>query len=165
MKIKSLIAMMMAAVAIVVGMSSCSSDDDEPEMALAAQVVGSYTGTEVITIMGEPEEDNATFVFSQSSETTIDMTIPQSGEGMMVIPPLTVKNIPLSKVNQSIMGKLGSFAGTVTTANGSEKAFTVSNVTVIFEDAPKGKAVVASFTLKYGNMPFDMVTTFTGNKE
>ena len=164
MKIKSLIAMMMAAVAIVVGMSSCSSDDDEPEVALSAQVVGSYTGPEVITIMGEPEEDNATFVFSQSSETTIDMTIPQSGEGMMVIPPLTVKNIPLSKVNQSIMGRLSSFAGTVTNASGAEKAFTVSDVTVIFEDVPNGKAVVASFTLKYGSMPFDMVTTFTGNK-
>ena len=165
MKIKSFIAMMMAAVAIVVGMSSCSSDDDEPEVALAAQVVGSYTGMEVITIMGEPEEGTSTFVFSQSSETTIDMTIPQSGEGMMVIPPLPVKNIPLSKVNESIMGRLGSFAGTVTTANGSERAYTVSDVTVIFEDVPKGKAVVVSFTLKYGSMPFDMVTTFTGNKD
>ena len=165
MKIKSFIAMMMAAVAIVVGMSSCSSDDDEPEVALAAQVVGSYSGMEVITIMGEPEEGTSTFVFSQSSETTIDMTIPQSGEGMMVIPPLPVKNIPLSKVNESIMGRLGSFAGTVTTANGSERAYTVSDVTVIFEDVPKGKAVVVSFTLKYGSMPFDMVTTFTGNKD
>lgn len=164
MKIKSFIVMMMAAVAIVVGMSSCSSDDDEPEVALAAQVVGSYSGMEVITIMGEPEEGTSTFVFSQSSETTIDMTIPQSGEGMMVIPPLPVKNIPLSKVNESIMGRLGSFAGTVTTANGSERAYTVSDVTVIFEDVPKGKAVVVSFTLKYGSMPFDMVTTFTGNK-
>lgn len=165
MKIKIFMNMMVAAVAIVLGTSSCSSDDDEPAVAVASQVAGSYTGDESITIMGEPEDDTATFVFAKASDNSIDMTIPQSGsEGPMVIPPLTVKNIPLTKVNESIVGKLSSFTGTVTNASGAEKAFTVSNLTVIFEDVPKGKAVVVSYTLKYGSMPFDMVTVFNGNR-
>ena len=30
---------------------------------------------------------------------------------------------------------------------------------------PKGKAVVATYVLKYGSMPFEMVTTFNGSKD
>lgn len=164
MKINNFLKVMMAAVAIVIGVSSCDSDDDDPAVAVAEQVAGSYTGDEVITIMGEPEDDDATFQFVKTSDSTVDMIIPQSGEGMMVIPPLTVKNIPLTKINKSITGKLDSYSGTVTNAAGAEKAFTVSNLVVIFEDVPKGKAVVVTFSLKYGSMPFDMVTTFNGNK-
>ena len=37
---------------------------------------------------------------------------------------------------------------------------TVSDVTVVYSD----KTVVVTFSLKYGNMPFAMATTFTGNK-
>ena len=164
MKINNFLKVMMAAVAIVIGVCSCDSDDDEPVVAVAEQVAGSYTGDIVITVMGEPEDDDATFQFTKTSDTTVDMIIPQSGEGMMTIPPLTVKNIPLAKVNESIMGKLASYSGTVTNASGAEKAFTVSDLVVVFEDAPKGKAAVVTYSLKYGSMPFDMVTTFNGNK-
>ena len=51
MKFKRFMTMMVAAVAIVVGFSSCSSDDDEDEMAVAEQVAGSYTGQEIISVM------------------------------------------------------------------------------------------------------------------
>ena len=78
--------------------------------------------------------------------------------GMMTIPSFTVKNIPLSKNGNTITGKLDSFAGTVKNAQGDEKAFTVSNVTMLFSD----KTVVATFSLKYGNMPMAMDTNFTG---
>ena len=164
MKINSFLKVMMAAVAVVIGVCACSSDDDEPEVAVASQVAGTYTGTNVILIMGEGDEETVTYEFTKSSETTIDMTIPQSGDGMMAIPPLTVKNIPLTKIGKSITGSLSSYAGTVLNSAGAEKAFTVSNLMVMFEDVPKGKAVVATFTLKYGSMPFDMVTTFNGDK-
>ena len=166
MKFKSFMTMAMGAVALVLGVCSCSSDDDdEPEVPVAAQVVGTYTGDEVITIMGEPEDDTATFQFTKASDTSIDMIIPQSGDGGMVIPPLTVKNIPVAKVKESIVGKLTTFAGTVTNSAGAEKAFTVSDLMVVFEDVPKGKAVVVTYVLKYGNMPFDMVTAFNGDRQ
>ena len=42
-KIKSFM-MMMATMAFVFGVCSCGSDDDEPEVAVATQVAGSYTG-------------------------------------------------------------------------------------------------------------------------
>ena len=134
MKINRFITMMVATVALVLGMSSCGSDDDEPEVAVAAQVEGSYTGQETLTVDGEPDEGSATFVFAKSSDTSVDMTIPEYGMGMMTLPPLTVKNIPLSKNDNTITGKLVKYEGVVTSANGSEKAYVVSDVTVMFSD-------------------------------
>ena len=52
-------------------------------------------------------------------------------------------------------------AGTVTNAAGAEKAYTVTGLTVIFND----KNVVVTFSLKYGNMPFDFAGQFTGIKK
>lgn len=163
---KSFMTMMMAAVAIVLGVSSCSSDDDEPEVPAAAQVVGNYTGPEVIMVMNEESSNETkTYAFAKVSDSSIDMTIPASGEsGMMMIPALTVKNIPLVKSGKSIIGSISKYDGTVINAAGAEKNFTITNLLVSFEDVPKGKAVAVTFSLKYGAMPMDMVTTFTGER-
>ena len=161
MKIKSLMTMMVAAVALVVCVSSCSSDDDEPVVAVPAQVAGSYTGTEVLTVMGEPDESTATFEFKESSAQTIDMTIPSYGMDMMTLPALPVKNIILVKGGDNITGKVAKYESVVTNSDGSEKAFTLTDLTVIFN----GKTVVVTFTLKYGNMPFAFEGQFTGTKK
>lgn len=155
--------MMVAAVAIVVGFSSCSSDDDEDEMAVAEQVAGSYTGQEIISVMGEVSSDVVTnYEFTKATDTTIDMLIPASGEsGMMMIPALPVKGLTLTKNGNTITGRVASYAGTVTNASGAEKAYTITNVAVVFHD----KNVAVTFSLKYGSMPMLMETTFTGIKK
>ena len=155
--------MMVAAVAIVVGFSSCSSDDDEDEMAVAEQVAGSYTGQEIISVMGEVSSDVVTtYEFTKATDTTIDMLIPASGEsGMMMIPALPVKGLTLTKNGNTITGRAASYAGTVTNASGAEKAYTITNVAVVFHD----KNVAVTFSLKYGSMPMLMETTFTGIKK
>lgn len=155
--------MMVAAVAIVVGFSSCSSDDDEDEMAVAEQVAGSYTGQEIISVMGEVSSDVVTtYEFTKATDTTIDMLIPASGEsGMMMIPALPVKGLTLTRNGNTITGRAASYAGTVTNASGAEKAYTITNVAVVFHD----KNVAVTFSLKYGSMPMLMETTFTGIKK
>lgn len=155
--------MMVAAVAIVVGFSSCSSDDDEDEMAVAEQVAGSYTGQEIISVMGEVSSDVVTnYEFTKATDTTIDMLIPASGEsGMMMIPALPVKGLTLTKNGNTITARAASYAGTVTNASGAEKAYTITNVAVVFHD----KNVAVTFSLKYGSMPMLMETTFTGIKK
>ena len=163
MKFKRFMTMMVAAVAIVVGFSSCSSDDDEDEMAVAEQVAGSYTGQEIISVMGEVSSDVVTtYEFTKATDTTIDMMIPASGEsGMMMIPALPVKGLTLTKNGNTITGRAASYAGTVTNASGAEKAYTITNVAVVFHD----KNVALTFALKYGSMPMLMETTFTGIKK
>lgn len=161
MKIRSLMTMTLAAVAFVFSMSSCSSNDDEPEMAVADQVVGSYTGTEVLTVMGEADESIETFEFTKASDVSVDVTLPKYGEGMMTVPALPVKGIMLTKSGNTITGKLAKYEGTVKTADGAEKAYTVTDLTVIFSD----KTVVVTFTQKYGNMPFAFEGQFTGTRK
>ena len=160
MKIKSFMTMMVAMAALVMGVSSCGDDDnkDVPEAALAEQVAGSYTGEEIMTVMEEPDQSTKTFVFTKASDVTIDMLIPEYGEGMMTLPALPVKGIMLTKSGNTITGKLAKYEGTVKTADGSEKAYTVSDITVLFSD----NTVVVTFTQKYGNMPFAFEGAFTG---
>ena len=146
---------------IVFGMCSCGSDEDEPEVAVASPVAGSYTGEEIMTVMGDAFNSNPTYVFVKSSDISVDMTIPASEGGSMVLPSLPVKNITLAKTGNTITGKLASYTGTVVNSDGAEKAYTVSDVTVIFS----GNAVVATYTLKYGNMPFAFAGQFTGTKK
>ena len=161
MKIRSLMTMTLAATTFVLSMSSCSSNDDEPEVAVADQVVGSYTGTEVLTVMGEADESTETFEFTKSTDSSVDLIIPKYGEGMMTVPALPVKGIMLTQSGNTITGKLAKYEGTVKTADGAEKAYTVSDLTVIFSD----KTVVVTFTQKYGNMPFAFEGQFTGTKK
>ena len=161
MKIKSFMTMTMAAMAFVVSMSSCSSDDDEKAEPVATQVAGSYTGKEIFVVDNEESSNETkTYQFNKASDVTVDLVIPEVGMGMMAIPSITVKGIPLSKDGNTIMGKLALFEGTVKGADGSDKAYTVSDVTALFSD----KTVVVTFTLKYGRMPYPFTATFTGNK-
>ena len=161
MKIKSLTIALIASLATVLGTSSCSSDD-EPEAPVAAQVAGSYTGNEVIMVDNEESSNETkTYEITKVSDTSVDMTVPEWGMGMMTIPSFVVKNIPLAKSGNTITGKLASYSGTVKNAKGEEKAYLVSNVALIFND----KTVVATYSLKYGNMPFLMTTTFTGTRK
>ena len=164
MKIKKFLAMMVAATTMVFGVYSCGSDDDEnePEKPVAAQVAGSYEGQEVIKVMGEVSSDTTTtYSFAKATDLTVDMTIPGFGMGPMTIPSFPVKEIPLTKGEKAITGKLDSYRGTVTDGKGQEKAYTVSDIVVAFD----GKTVAVTYSLKYGAMPMAMVTTFTGTKK
>ena len=160
---KKFLTMALAAMAFVASMSSCSKDDDEPEVAVAAQVVGSYAGNEIVIVDNEESSnDTKTYEFTKTTETSVDMSVPEIGMGgMMSIPAFPVKGIVLTKNGNTITGKLATYSGTVKNAKGDEKAYTVSDITVIFSE----KTVVATFALKYGSMPFVMMTTFTGTKK
>ena len=160
MKIKSFMMMLVAAATVVMGFTSCGSDDDEPQVPVATQVAGSYTGNEIVIVMGdESSNDTKTYQFTKVSDTSIDMTVSEMGMGgMMTIPAFPVKNIPLTQNGNTITGKVASYSGTVKNAKGEDKAYTVSNVALMFSD----KNVVVTYSLKYGNMPMAMETTFTG---
>ena len=162
MKIKSFMMMLVAAATVVLGVSSCGSDDDEPEVAAAAQVAGTYTGNEVVMVMGE-ESSNETkdYVISKASDTSVDILIPEMGMGGMTIPALSVKNVPLKSGDGAIAGAVTSYTGSVTNAGGAEKAFTITNLLAIVS----GKEIVVTFSLKYGNMPMSMEGVFTGTKK
>ena len=163
MEFKKFMTLAMAAVAIVMGVSSCSSDDDDDkDVAVAAEVAGQYTGQEEISVMGEvSSDDTKTYQIVKATDNTVDLTVPESGEGMMAIPSFTIKAIPLAKNGKTISGGLPTYAGTVTNAQGAEKAYSINGLTILVNE----KTAVVAFSLKYGNMPMTMETQFTGTKQ
>jgi hypothetical protein len=155
--------MTLAALAFVVSMSSCSKDDDAPEVAVAELVAGTYSGNEIVMVMGE-ESSNETKIYSfeKVTDTSVDMLIPEMGMGgHMSIPALQVKNIPLKKNGNTIVGELASYAGTVINADGAEKAFTITGLVILID----GNNIAVTYSLKYGNMPMSMETTLIGTKK
>ncbi len=160
---KRFMTMTLAALAFVVSMSSCSKDDDAPEVAVAEQVAGTYSGNEIVIVMGE-ESSNETKIYSfeKVTDTSVDMLIPEMGMGgHMSIPALQVKNIPLKKNGNTIGGELASYAGTVINADGAEKAFTITGLVILID----GNNIAVTYSLKYGNMPMSMETTLIGTKK
>lgn len=160
---KKFLTMTMAVMAFVVSMSSCSKDDDAPEVAVAEQVAGTYSGNEIVMVMGE-ESSNETKIYSfeKATDTSVDMLIPEMGMGgHMSIPALQVKNIPLKKNGNTIGGELASYAGTVINADGAEKAFTITGLVIKID----GNNIAVTYSLKYGNMPMSMETTLIGTKK
>ena len=111
--------------------------------------------------MGEADESTETIEFTKATDVSVDVTLPKYGEGMMTVPALPVKGISLTKSGNTITGKLDKYEGTVKTADGAEKAYTISDITVIFND----KTVVMTFSQKYGNMPFAFDGQFTGTRK
>ena len=166
MKIKSFMMTTMAAVALVFGVSSCGGDDvpPVPESPVADLLAGSYSGTETMTVSGDIDESEKVFQFTKANDTTVDMVIPAYGEGMMTLPELPVKGIILVKEDTNIAGALplGSYTGTVKNAKGEEKTYVVSDFMVLYSG--KDNAIMVTFKLKYGNMPFDFDGVFTGKK-
>ena len=165
MKMKSLMAM--AAMAFVFGLSSCGDNDGPavPETLLADQVVGTYSGTEILTVDGEEDESTQSIVITRSSMLTVDFALPAYGEGMMTIPALPLKNIVLEKDNDGdIAGTFptGSYTGTVTNSKGEEKTFVVSHFMLLY--SLTDKSITIAFKLKYGNMPFDFDGVFYGKR-
>ena len=154
--------MTMVAVAFVFSVCACSSDDDEPQVAVAEQVVGSYEGNEIFVVDNEESSNETkTYQFAKATDASVNMTIPEVGMGMMTIPSLSVRGIPLTKDGNTIKGRLASYEASLTGADGTEKVYTVSDLTVLFSD----KKVVVAFSLKYGKMPFPFAGTFTGTKK
>lgn len=161
---KKIVTMTLVAMAFVMSLSSCSKDDDDDKKveALATQVAGSYSGNEIFVVDGEESSNETkTYEFAKASDVSVDMTIPEVGMGMMTIPSFQVKGIALSKDGNTIKGKLASFEGTVKGADGSDKAYAVTDVTALFND----KTVVVTYSLKYGKMPFPFTASFTGVKK
>ena len=160
---KKIVTMMLATMAFVLGMSSCSSsDDDKVEVPVVEQVIGSWTGNEIFVVDNEESSNETkTYEFTKASDVTVDLVIPEVGMGMMTIPSMYVKDITLSKDGNTIKGKLASYEGTVKGADGSDKAYTITDLTVLFS----GKTVVVSYTLKYGRMPYPFTASFTGVKK
>lgn len=160
MKVMKFMAMIIAAATMTIGFTSCD-DDDEPEVPAADQLAGSYTGNLSISVMGSESSDEATMVITKITDTTVSLTIPAAGSGMMSLPSLTVSDIPVTK---STVNKIDVLTATLELASGTitvsdkQKSYNFTDIAI----AKSGTDVVITYTLQYGTMPMAMTCSFSG---
>ena len=161
MKMMKFMAMMIAAVTMTFGFTSCGDDDDDPVIHAAEQMAGTYSGELSISVMGSESIDAATMVVTKVTDGTVSLTIPAAGSGAMSLPSLTVTNIPVTTEQVSsvdlVKGTLASASGTIT-VDGAEKSYSFTDITLI----KNGTNIIITYTLQYGKMPMAMTCSFTG---
>ena len=164
MKMMKFMAMMVAAVTLSMGATSCDNDDDDVKPVPAAEAAaGTYTGDLSITVMGEESSyANAVYEIKAIDENTISLTTPAVGEGMMALPAITLEGLTVSQTAQNgveaIVASKDEITGTI-----GEKSYTITGLTIAI--VPTMKTAGITYSLKYGKMPMAMVANYKGVKK
>ncbi len=151
-KIKTMLAMILALVAMTVAFSACSSDnDDDNTGSTATQLAGTYTGDVEMFVSGTSygSESNKTLVFTASSNVTANITLPAAGSDKMQLPALEVANVLVTTKAGVPSFSVSNYKGT--TSEG--KAYTVN-----LEGSYSNSKLTVDYSVQYGNMP--MAITF-----
>lgn len=140
----------------LLGLSSCSSDDDEPTTTAARSIEGSYTGDMSCSVMGSEDIfENMTFTVTAVDDSKVNLTIPSFGNPPMQLPQIIVKNL-------EVTGTEGNYTipGTVTEGtldNGKAYKITLTG-------AYAGDKLTINFNLNYGAMPMPLICSFSAPK-
>lgn len=160
-KFKTMMAMMLALVSMCVAFSSCSSDDDDNTAGGAKEIVGTYTSTLNLTVMGKssPFEDKTVKV-EAVDDNTVKITLPSFGEGMMTLPEFTVPAVKVSSSNGGYVLAHTKYTGTGLNVKGEEKQYTVT-----LEGSFKNNTLSLYFIPVFGTMPLEMSAKFEATKK
>lgn len=151
--IKKMFAMMMAVMCLSLVMTSCSEDEPEKEAAAAEEIAGTYTNDMTCTVMGSASTfEDVTFVLTQKTETTIDMTLPEFGESPMAVPSIVISDL-------AVTGADGVYAIAETEFSGTTDAGKAYSGTV--SATFTNNTLTVNFSLQYGSMPMAMICSFT----
>lgn len=158
-KFKTMMAMMLALVSMCVAFSSCSSDDDDNTAGGAKEIVGTYTSTLNLTVMGQSSSyEDKTVKVEAVDDNTVKITLPACDEAMMPLPALEVPAVKVSGSNGAYAFTQKNYAGTIT-VNGEEKKYTVT-----LNGTLKDKTLTVDYSLQYGKMPAAMIGEFVCKK-
>lgn len=160
-KFKTMMAMMLALVAMCVTFSACSSDDDDDKVTPAAEyVAGSYVSNLSMTVMGEESTyENAEIKLEKVDDATINVVLPAAGEGMMALPSLTIPALKVTGSNGTYGFSVESYKGSIE-VNGATKEYTVT-LTGAFANGQ----LTLNYQLQYGKMPMPMIGKFVASKK
>ena len=157
MKVKSFLAMMIAAATMTMSVSSCDDDDDDntpaSTISVAEAMAGSYNGDYVLTVMGSGDTTQVVMTINKVDDNTIQLVTPSAGSGAMALPSLTC-DLKASASNNVYTATAESVSGSVT-VNDVEKAAVVVSA----------NTAAITYSLQYGKMPMAMLVSFKGEKK
>lgn len=165
-KFKTMLAMMLALFCVGFAFTSCGDDDSDNSgnggnntvnTDIAKVIAGTYHNKLSMTVMGEASVyKNAAVVVEKVDETTLKITLPACGEGMMALPALEVPAVKIAGSGGIYTLAQENYTGSVT-VNGAEKKYTVTLNGTFKEN---GKVLVLNYSLQYGKMPAAMIGKF-----
>ena len=156
-KVKNLLVLMMAVMAVVM-LSSCGGDDDNVDVLPGAAkiVAGNYVATMNCEVMKQLlTYENVSVSIVAKDDATVDIKVSSFGEGGRALDPVDIKDVKVTGENGNYAITSKEFSGT--TENGKAYSGVVTGTYVA------GKLSLV-YSLQYGSMPMPMQNTFEAQK-
>lgn len=156
MKQFKLLFVMMAAV-LAGALTSCSDDNDTPDVPAAKSIEGTYKGDLVCTVMGSAQTfEGKEFVITANDETMVSVSLPAFGEAPMALPAIKLPGVKVSEADGVV---------TLATTEVSGQTEAGKAYTCTLSGTVEGKKLDIKFNLRYGAMPMPLICTSTATKE
>ena len=156
-KVKNLLVLMMAVMAVVM-LSSCGGDDDNVDVLPGAAkiVAGNYVATMNCEVMKQMfTYENVSVSIVAKDDATVDIKVSSFGEGGRKLDPIEIKDVKVTGEDGNYAITSKEFSGT--TENGKAYSGVVTGTYVA------GKLSLV-YSLQYGSMPMPMQNTFEAQK-
>lgn len=156
-KVKNLLVLMMAVMAVVM-LSSCGGDDDNVDVLPGAAkiVAGNYVATMNCEVMKQLlTYENVSVSIVAKDDATVDIKVSSFGEGGRKLDPIEIKDVKVTGEDGNYAFTSKEFSGT--TENGKAYSGVVTGTYVA------GKLSLV-YSLQYGSMPMPMQNTFEAQK-
>lgn len=156
-KVKNLLVLMMAVMAVVM-VSSCGGDEDNVDVLPGAAkiVAGNYVATMNCEVMKQLfTYENVSVSIVAKDDATVDIKVSSFGEGGRALDPVDIKDVKVTGENGNYAITSKEFSGT--TENGKAYSGVVTGTYVA------GKLSLV-YSLQYGSMPMPMQNTFEAQK-
>jgi uncharacterized lipoprotein YehR (DUF1307 family) len=156
-KVKNLLVLMMAVMAVVM-LSSCGGDDDNVDVLPGAAkiVAGNYVATMNCEVMKQLlTYENVSVSIVAKDDATVDIKVSSFGEGGRKLDPIEINDVKVTGEDGNYAITSKEFSGT--TENGKAYSGVVTGTYVA------GKLSLV-YSLQYGSMPMPMQNTFEAQK-
>lgn len=156
-KVKNLLVLMMAVMAVVM-LSSCGGDDDNVDVLPGAAkiVAGNYVATMNCEVMKQLlTYENVSVSIVAKDDATVDIKVSSFGEGGRKLDSVDIKDVKVTGEDGNYAFTSKEFSGT--TENGKAYSGVVTGTYVA------GKLSLV-YSLQYGSMPMPMQNTFEAQK-
>lgn len=155
-KFKFIYGMIMAVVSLV-AFSSCSNDDEPQGTAAAKEIAGTYVGDMSVTVStSESVAEDLTFVVTATDDETVTITTPAFGSAPMAMPSVDISGVKVSGSDGKCT--LADTPFDFTTDAGKQCIGTIHG-------SYSNGVINIEYSMKYGNMPFNMVCKFVASKQ
>lgn len=145
------------AVASMLSLTSCGSDDnDAPKTPAAKSIAGTYSGDLSCSVMGQVSDyEDLTFTVTATSDSKVSIQLPAFGEAPMDLPSITAEDLEVTETDDTYTITQKEIKGT--TSNGKE-------YTLIIAGSCRNSTLTLNYNLQYGKMPMPLICSVTAPK-